>query len=102
MKIEQFKIKVLSEEQNRIVQQILFKNGYTWASGETNDSINIYINYSHLVFKKCDYYNKNCLYWSIDFSECPQIPLITFEKFINKYTIKGERKEKLKKLSNEN
>jgi len=102
MKIEPFKIEV-TREQNRIVQKMLFKNEYTWASGQNHDTvIDDYVDYSFLVFKHEEYSNKNCLYWANDFRNLDHIPLITFDQFIKKYGISGERREKLKKISNEN
>jgi len=102
MNIKPFRIKIskISNEESRILQEILFKNGYTWGSGVA--SVLYPKNIDHIVFRDCVsdgvpriYYNhsNNC---DID------IPLITFEEFMIRYDIKGQRLSKLNKLNSIN
>lgn len=93
--IEPFTI-VVTPEQSKIVQEILFANGYCWGSGEK-----IIKNYfdEYLIF---EYFSTNTeprlrITDAFDFDESK----ITFEEFTNKYDIKRLRKEKLKRIANE-
>ena len=87
----------VTSEQSKIVQEILFENGYTWAGG-TQEITRL---------------DRRCIIFEIfDNNAKPQLrvtgesdedePLITFEQFINKYKINPERKEKLEKLTKRN
>jgi len=79
MNIENFKMKV-TPEQSKVVQEVLFKNGYKWRNGVENLS---YIDKDFLIFDKED-----CgIGWSNDhhFNNCT-ITECTFEEFKQKYT----------------
>ncbi len=85
MQIEPFKMKVTPEE-SKIVQEVLFKNGYTWRTYKTSilDKAS-----PHLFFKK-NYYlqsKKLVLSWGDSihtFAEC-SCPELTFQQFKEKY-----------------
>jgi len=90
-------MKIRTEEENIIVQKTLFENGYSWSFIGHHIIYDLFGNY--FVFRK-DNNNKSLyLYWT-DIPTNNDPTVITFKEFINKYTIKGQRKEKLEKLSN--
>ena len=84
MKIEPFKMKV-TPEQSRIVQEILFENGYSWYSGGTTvrnmDEEVLYF------YGRTDdpYKDKPGLTWALSIEGDPDIPILTYEEFIDKY-----------------
>lgn len=99
MKIDSFKI-IVDPEQSKIVQEIIFKNGYSWVSG----SIKVHnIDYNCLFFYNGFRKNRDIgLTYSDDINTSEDLQLITFEEFIDNYGIKGERRNKLNKLSKSN
>lgn len=78
MNIENFKI-VVTPEQSKVVQEVLFKNGYKWRNG-SNKIGNLTGHY--LIFDKVDY----GLSWNTisEFQVYP-VPELTFEEFKQKY-----------------
>ena len=99
MKIEPFVIKV-TPEQSKIIQEIIFKNGYSWADRQ---KIVQYIEdddfyYEYLLFQE---YNRDPDDLVLRCTKS-DIPTITFDEFINKYNLKEIRNKKLKILQNDN
>ena len=91
MKIKSFKMKV-TPEQSKIVQEILFSNGYTWQSGDTSIKLleDNRISFNH-VLTICGYN-----YYSMKIDE------IDFDEFFKLYGLKTKRRKKLEELSNNN
>lgn len=86
MNIEDFKIQV-NEEQSKIVQEVLFENGYKWRNGCNTVSS---LTYNFIVFDKED----GGLGWQtpVEFSTSPP-PEITFEQFKEKYMEKNKEED---------
>ena len=91
MKIKSFKMKV-TPEQSKIVQEILFSNGYTWQSGDTNKKL-----------FECDRILFNHIlticgsnYYRIETDE------IEFDEFCKLYGLKTKRRKKLEELLKNN
>lgn len=78
MRIEPFSMKV-TPEQSRIVQEFLFANGYTWASGRKNVS---YLNYDLICFTRT---YKSDIKTTLGYNTTDGAPSITFEEFKNLY-----------------
>lgn len=93
--IKPFTIKVTPKE-SKILQEILFANGYCW--GSCSNKIE-YLNEAYLVFECYGANTTPRLRYtgSYDYSK----PRITFEYFTNTYDIKKIRKEKLRKLNHD-
>jgi hypothetical protein len=88
MQIEPFKIRVTPEE-SKVVQEVLFKNGYTWCTGYKNIST-FTLSWLYLYFKydKYDKYSENpVLFWGGDSNSYVEydIPELTFQQFKEKY-----------------
>jgi len=98
MKIEPFYVRVTTSEQSITVQKILFKKGYTWASGSI-DIINI--DREYIVLCKHDPYVDELFLHFNNFYQFKEIPLMTYNEFDNIYGLKAERRMKLKILQNE-
>ena len=78
MEIKDFKM-VVTPGQSKIVQEFLFKNGYSWGTGSTNVTeypfINVVLDFS---FGKLSY-------WGIDDLDKSYSPELTFEQFQKLY-----------------
>jgi len=96
MIIDQFKIKISSNEESKIVQETLFKSGYSW---ESISEVIYPKDLIYLVFRYSDYYKVNKIFYNFDDDCDNDIPLITFNQFNEKYGLIAERREKLKKLN---
>lgn len=94
MKIEEFNINVTSE-QSKIIQEFLFKNDYTWASGDQYFRYLDYDGCKWLSFSIWEEKNRNCLFIAY-IENCHDI---TFEDFSQRYLIKYFRREKLNKIN---
>jgi hypothetical protein len=82
MNIENFKIRT-TPEQSKIVQEVLFKNGYKWFGG--SDQVKLYDEASVLCFD-------GELTWSSTLSTKRKYPVLTFYEFKQKY-MKKEKEE---------
>lgn len=91
IKIEPFRMKV-TPEQSIIAQRIILDNGYMWNGGDT---IIKYHTITHLIFR---HEFNPVLLWS-DRRNDNDVDL-TFNEFMNRYSIQGQRRNKLKKLYN--
>ena len=78
MNIEDFKIKV-SEEQSRIVQEVLFKNGYKWCDDTTEVCC---LDKPYLIL---DLKGDGGLRWADNNFVEEDFPELTFEEFKEKY-----------------
>lgn len=81
MEIKPFKIRDLTPEKSKIVQETLFKNGYKWA----NSSVSIqFLDSKHLILRNNQLYqgNNNDVF---DYDEYRNIPELTFEEFERMY-----------------
>ena len=98
MKIDPFIIHV-TPEQSKTIQNIIFKNGYRWAGGENKDPL-------YLDNQTGGFYN-----FIILENDSPSNPIelvlrcsseedetLTFDEFLNLYSLKYIRNKKLKKL----
>lgn len=92
MKIEPFTMHV-TPEQSKIVQEILFDNGYSWVNGEIRpvDHDGLYLSFGPYD-KGVNTYIRWC------YSEDTEQSIITFNKFMKKYSKKAIRNKKLKQL----
>lgn len=88
MEIKPFKIKV-NPEQSRIVQKVVFKNGYTWQSGHQDISKT---SECYLFFDNTLAYDDN----SLDFFNDAEEPELTFKQFIEMYSDETHKDFKLK------
>ena len=93
MTILPFRMIVETEQQRKIVQEIIFLNGYTWAGG---DKCLKYLNRKYYIFEIFDNYKIPQLRVTgeCDYDEA----IITFDQFFTKYKINPERKQKLIKI----
>ena len=98
MNIKPFRVRILNEDEFNKIQENVVRNGYKWAGGNLFISYSYYIKY--IVFRSEDDESKiKHLYYNWD-NDCDNnIPLITFEEFINRYGLKAERKIKLERLN---
>lgn len=97
MKIEPFVIKV-TPEQSKIIQEIIFKNGYSWADREkTVQYIDDEDFYEYLLFQE---YNRDADDLVLRCTINDNVT-ITFDEFINKYNLKEIRTKKLNQLQND-
>lgn len=105
MKIDPFIIHV-TPEQSKTIQNIMFKNGYRWAGGENKDPL-------YLDNKTGGFYDyiilEDDFRLSLLLSVSNPIELVlrcsreedetlTFDEFLNLYSLKYTRRKKLKKL----
>lgn len=95
MKINDFKMKV-TYSQSKIVQEILFANGYFWNYSSSTIK-NLY--YSYLFLETHDGVTKircsddyNVFKYETSYKE------LTFNEFLNRYSLKEIRRKKLEKL----
>jgi len=95
MKIEPFIIYVTSK-QSIIVQEIIFRNGYTW--GDHSQDIQRTFGSYNLAF--CGVKMDPICRLRFTNRGDKEHERITFKEFIFKYNLKEERKKKLDKLSN--
>ena len=99
MNIKQFRVRILNEDEFNKIQENVVRNGYTQTGGNLFISYSDYIKY--IVFRSEDDESKiKHLYYNCD-NDCDcdnDIPLITFEEFMNSYGLKAERKLKLERL----
>ena len=86
MQIEDFKIQV-NPEQSRIVQAVLFENGYTWNSGGTHIQ---YLNKPMLILNT-KYLNGLTQCDSLETFGIDYIQELTFEQFKEKYMNQEEK-----------
>jgi len=89
-----FKIR-LTSEQSRVVQLVLFRNGYKWNDGSDKC---LYLEYDHicLALRGNGTMVMSCA--SIFSKDDNDSDYITFDDFRRKYDIKGLRRDKLDKL----
>ena len=78
MKIEPFKMKVTPEQSKR-VQEILFKNGYSWTGDDTSISM---LWRTHLYFRGKFLFCGQSTEW---FKDVHELSEITYQEFIDKY-----------------
>jgi len=99
MKIKNFKMKV-TPEQSKIVQNILFKNGYFWYSDKVSIIRNL--DYKYILCNRYDNDVKK-IYCLISndiesFENEKDYKELTFDDFMNQYSLKRIRKNKLQKI----
>lgn len=89
MKIKPFRMKDLTPEKSKIVQEVLFKNGYKWCGstlGQTIsnlDGLHLYFNYDLAYDNSRDYFNNHSL---------PELIFEEFEKlYVNKEFVLPEK-----------
>lgn len=95
MIIQPFRI-VVNPNQSKAVQEILFKNGYTWGDGTTTLGS---FSYSCLYFFNEDGHTilRHSSYPELD-TFFTRLPILSFNRFMEKYNLKEQRMQKLIKL----
>ena len=93
IEIENFKMKLTPEECYK-VQKVLFRYNYDWMQNVIHDTKFFYAPYIYISVWFHKIHGMSLKEFSIS-----SIPEITSEEFFNKYDIKGQRKKKLEKIS---
>jgi len=83
-------------DEYKIIQNILYKNGYCWPNGNNSDYAYFSFLYDCIIFDgSIVYFDYIHAYRSLS------IPMITFKEFINRYDIRDQRRKKIERIENE-